>query len=254
MKEKLADRAYIRTVLLGVLVTFASGCGNSASHRLLNIFFTGVPSVGEEKTVKEKKEEVARKNKIKDIPVVKKSPAPKPKWYSHAPYATGQCDRCHQVSAGLRTFGSRGSTDILKTRGVLPGKLRAPPQKLCMTCHTFMSDSITAVEGLWLHAPAAQGNCSLCHDPHQSVRPHLLIKTPGEICIQCHQGEFVRHPAADRLSGVCLACHNPHLGKTALMLRKDYQETKSPTNASPPETVAAPPVSMRTPITASTNG
>lgn len=90
-----------------------------------------------------------------------------------------------------------------------------PIAALCLECHD------NPVSGKRPHMPAADGDCIVCHDPHQSEHAKLLSAPAGELCLQCHdQGDFsgtvVHGPVA---AGDCAACHNPHAAEQAGLLR-----------------------------------
>jgi len=92
----------------------------------------------------------------------------------------------------------------------------APIVSLCLACHD------NPATGKHRHMPAADGDCTACHDPHQSEQAKLLNAPAGEICLQCHdQGDFsgtvVHGPVA---GGDCVACHNPHATDLARLLRE----------------------------------
>ncbi|MCK5481112.1 MAG: hypothetical protein KAJ06_08195, partial [Gammaproteobacteria bacterium] len=63
--------------------------------------------------------------------------------------------------------------------------------------------------------------------PHQSKRQYTLLKENNvELCTQCHAlndlqltAEHKQDPAAD-----CIACHNPHVGKSPSLLKAEYDE------------------------------
>jgi len=50
----------------------------------------------------------------------------------------------------------------------------------CFTCHAEKRGPF-----LWEHAPASE-DCSLCHRPHGSNHPALLVRRPPLLCQQCH--------------------------------------------------------------------
>ena len=84
----------------------------------------------------------------------------------------------------------------------------------CYTCHPE-----TRGPFLWEHAPVAE-NCALCHLPHGSIHPALLIKRPPLLCQQCHSqaghpslaytgaGLPSGSPSGFLLAKSCLNCHS----------------------------------------------
>ncbi len=74
------------------------------------------------------------------------------------------CSSCHDPHNGSNDFLLQAST-INET---------------CYTCHAEKRGPF-----LWEHAPASE-NCTLCHRPHGSNHPALLVKRPPLLCQQCH--------------------------------------------------------------------
>jgi DmsE family decaheme c-type cytochrome len=119
---------------------------------------------------------------------------------SNHPVRFGQldCSDCHQ------THGAGTST--LLTRPTL--------NETCYTCHAEKRGPF-----LWEHAPVPE-DCSLCHRPHGSIHPALLIKRPPLLCQQCHsqlghpsvayttQGLPDANPSGFLLAGSCTNCHS----------------------------------------------
>jgi predicted CXXCH cytochrome family protein len=210
-------------VVLTVLIASISGCSRQTKHEVLTFFFTGVPPLEEEKKPETEKEKSAEETKIKK----KVTPRPK-KLFNHTPYRLKMCDQCHQTSAFFGRFRKKASPVIVTKGRELPGMLVIPLKELCIKCHEYVSASKVFKEGLWLHAPAAQGKCTLCHGSHQSEHPKLLLEKLDKICTQCHSKGFMMDTADHRKSTECLSCHNPHLGKDRMLLSKDYKEVKQP--------------------------
>jgi DmsE family decaheme c-type cytochrome len=72
-----------------------------------------------------------------------------------------------------------------------PAMLSKPTvNQTCYSCHTEKRGPV-----LWEHAPVAE-DCALCHNPHGSVRQALLVKTPPQLCQQCHSA--AGHPSVAR--------------------------------------------------------
>lgn len=117
------------------------------------------------------------------------------KKYIHGPISTGECTVCH---------------------GELP-KHKDDPEKYtfksiqniaetCYTCHEQFQD-----KG-FMHSPAEEGTCTVCHDPHGSPNKFQLLARGGDLCFNCHDedivaGKYVHGPAA---VGGCITCHDPH--------------------------------------------
>ena len=67
-------------------------------------------------------------------------------------------------------------------KGVKSFKLVDKVPDLCFTCHEE-----NAVKK-YLHAPSSEGECLMCHNPHSSRKPGLLIKNnTSKLCAECHE-------------------------------------------------------------------
>ncbi len=125
--------------------------------------------------------------------------------FSHAPYLQAGCSICHE------------SDDRNK-----PGKLRAPTNKICLSCHESTLKEMK--ENGVSHEPV-QKDCSYCHNSHNSKYRFLLHDTPRRLCSNCH-GEVA---AAVRKSRVkhdptikgltCRNCHTSHSSRVEHLLR-----------------------------------
>ncbi|RME56468.1 MAG: hypothetical protein D6795_01335 [Deltaproteobacteria bacterium] len=109
---------------------------------------------------------------------------------AHDPYADESCDACH-------TSEKPNGED-----------LASQPPELCYDCHDEYTNP-------YLHSPVSIGDCTLCHNPHESPNEHLLREKVPTLCFMCHtrlqevmtDEKNVKHkPAEDR----CTACHTPH--------------------------------------------
>ncbi len=111
----------------------------------------------------------------------------------HGPVGAGACSVCHVAVAG---------TDHRF-------EFAAAKEELCLACH---EDSREVMLQENIHTPVAEGNCTGCHDPHQSPYRFALRAEASELCFQCHsreefQGKMTHAPVA---SGDCTVCHDPH--------------------------------------------
>jgi len=224
-------------MVVGVLVLCLSGCHPDTKQKMLNFFFTGVPTPEEiarqkkEAEERRQKKEAQQKPSVTEVAKISEKPSKEKevsleakKVYSHAPYAEGQCNGCHMGSMNFRSFRSGGSTQTFSKGGGKPGVLIAPRKKLCIKCHEYLSPDKASSSGLWLHTTAAKGDCDACHAPHQSEYPGVLLDKPEEICRECHPSEKIMNIPDHSKPGECLDCHNPHLGKNRMLLKKDFQE------------------------------
>jgi predicted CXXCH cytochrome family protein len=141
---------------------------------------------------------------------------------THAPYAKGKCDSCH--------LPHQSSHANLLIKDV---------DSLCLGCHPLAS-----VRQKHRNFPAELGNCGSCHNPHGSDRPALvrnfLHEPYADGCTDCHAGKGVPvqidtclecHPdVSEQMSSshnhliryednACMACHSPHAGDDARLLK-----------------------------------
>ena len=88
-----------------------------------------------------------------------------------------------------------------------PKLLTQPVKDLCTSCHP------DKIGYKFAHGPASTGDCTFCHNPHESNNARLLVKEGADLCFTCHvdmQSEIKKkyvHPALDM---GCTSCHNPH--------------------------------------------
>jgi predicted CXXCH cytochrome family protein len=95
------------------------------------------------------------------------------------------CGNCHVLGPELDL--SRGAGD----------------RALCRGCHEAVADAVQ-------HGP---GDCTECHDPHQSWNPKLLRRAGNQLCLACH-GERTGEPGVAHhelwRDLLCTACHGGH--------------------------------------------
>ena len=108
------------------------------------------------------------------------------------------CSDCHDPHNGDNDF-------LLKQSTV---------NETCYSCHAEKRGPF-----LWEHAPASE-DCTICHQPHGSNHPALLVKRPPLLCQQCHSpaghpstaysSEQIEDDFSDRflLGRSCLNCHS----------------------------------------------
>ncbi|MDH3358318.1 MAG: hypothetical protein OEM06_12695 [Desulfobacteraceae bacterium] len=225
---------HILLIVIGVLILCLSGCNQKTKQKMLNFFFTGVPTPEEMERQKKEAEDEKKPSeteiaKISEVSKNKEVSIKIQKFYYHTPYADGRCSECHRSSSESFTmFRSKEPSSRFRKGGGKPGVLIAPRTKLCIKCHKYLSPDQASLSGLWLHTTAAEGDCDACHAPHQSGYPGVLLIEPEKICHECHSDEKTMNIPDHSEPGECLDCHNPHLGKNRLMLKKDYQEEQHP--------------------------
>lgn len=133
---------------------------------------------------------------------------------------------CHQEILSRRVMHGPAQRDceachVLGDRERHTFFLINTPEELCVRCHAIPQRSHT-------HAPARDGACMDCHDPHGSDHPAVLVADPRrELCATCHQpaqfqGEYVHGPV---VLGACVVCHEPHASAEPALLRQSERET-----------------------------
>jgi predicted CXXCH cytochrome family protein len=106
-----------------------------------------------------------------------------------------------------------------------PSRLTIPPQQLCVSCHVQHGDAYARGRGLQQHAPAAAGECTGCHNPHQALRRYMLLGADNrELCAGCHEPTSLSTVHATDPTQDCIECHNAHAGVTGKLLRSDAPE------------------------------
>jgi predicted CXXCH cytochrome family protein len=166
-------------------------CDEVERHRMLTVFFDGVPPLAGQGGGPELHSVTAA-----DAAGNSQTGG----WYVHKPLSN--CTECH-ASRQRRT----------SSRQV---QLVADVPKLCHGCH----QEYAALEG-WVHGPVAVGECLLCHEPHKARDEFLLVKPVPELCYDCHDLQAIRLIAghADESHVRCTHCHDGHAGATKSLLR-----------------------------------
>ena len=112
-----------------------------------------------------------------------------------------------------------------------PGVVREQGSQLCQKCHEVSvlcfschASKARQIAYEYAHPPFAQGDCTSCHDPHQSSLSTLLRVQPPELCLGCHEAtvgrvQRVANVHLPFLRGECTACHTPHASNVAGQLR-----------------------------------
>jgi predicted CXXCH cytochrome family protein len=118
--------------------------------------------------------------------------------------AAETCGDCHQAAAtphpqqGKKTF-----------------KLAEGGAALCRMCHS------PEAPRKYPHEPVKNGECTSCHDPHESGEAKLLVQPRERLCSACHSDKtnmkYMHGPAA---VGDCTGCHMPHGSDNKALLVK----------------------------------
>lgn len=219
-----------------LVLTALAGCDRVSRHKVLTVFFTGVPSLEEQDRQQAAALEEAKKPKLATAgakTVSAKSQksrgvAVKSTRFSHGPFAANECYQCHEVSAsgGFRGFGKQeAAAGSLAKAGIVPGKMVAPPAALCVGCHASKKPERAYQAGLWVHGPVSAGYCTVCHAPHAAPEQYMLLKKPDELCVECHAQALIFYKAMHQDRTDCSACHNPHVGRDSRLLKAELQES-----------------------------
>lgn len=169
----------------------------------------------------------------------------------------GECQKCHEPEEDQHEFSVEDPPDLCVgchediAANIASAKTVHDPAEDCTDCHDPHGGRVEAlllevkdddnlkplcfechdedlIEGEYTHGPAEQGECNLCHDPHASSAPSLLLARGVELCGDCHEevgelvseSEFVHDPVEDG----CTECHNPHSGPSRFMLPAQGKE------------------------------
>lgn len=85
--------------------------------------------------------------------------------------------------------------------------------KLCLNCHDKVADALKLPH---VHTPVKAGDCTDCHNPHDSSHGKLLEADPTRICNKCHAGvvpEQAKSTHKVAAEGNCIKCHDPHAAR-----------------------------------------
>ena len=104
----------------------------------------------------------------------------------------------------------------LKSQPSLP----VPSREKCVVCHYQFSGLGAArakEEREKVHAPVAQGKCSICHQEHDLGKKPEFTAPKDQLCDNCHEKQVaqrslksVHKPFANKQ---CSDCHNPHFSQ-----------------------------------------
>jgi predicted CXXCH cytochrome family protein len=132
----------------------------------------------------------------------------KPDKYVHVVLSTG-CETCHMAVPG--TEHPREKNSIKLTQDV---------PVLCYNCHDEAK-----FKSKYIMPPVAGGQCTSCHNPHQSAYNMLLRNEIPGLCYMCHnKANFTKkyiHPPATL---GCMLCHKPHASDYQYLLYSTINE------------------------------
>ena len=191
--------------LCGMLL--AAGCASTSKHRWLAFFFDGVPDT--RRAPNQSSVEPLPAATTNRSPVQATAPA-EPVMVVHSPYAERNCVACHESN-----YSQRLKDDV---------------SRVCTGCHKAF-----LVQAKFIHAPVADGQCTLCHAAHQAREKFRLVKDSRELCFDCHDPDEVLRIRAcgDAEDRVCTACHDPHQGNQRFLLRARAEKPSLVQNATP---------------------
>lgn len=174
------SKSWLIAVLLITLAVL--GCSPETRYKTLGFFFDGVPAPGDSGT----QMTLGRRRSLL-------ANETSTNYKSHGPYAAKLCNACHL----------RGG-----------GQLIMPVEDLCLNCHNLN------IRKMHIHGPVASGGCIICHNPHGSGRPFLLVDEPRTFCFYCHDAVEVgsREVHKDSADTQCTECHNPHASDNDFLL------------------------------------
>ena len=180
----LAMKRNIFLIALMAALVLGYGCTPEQKYKVLNFFFTGVPTPVTEKVS-------GADNKTPG----KGSLATMSDYKAHGPYAAKLCSVCHE----------RGSNALLM-----------PVGELCLYCHA----SVLATNSKILHGPVATGACIVCHSPHGSPYPYFLNDESKKFCYFCHsRNDILKTPVHQNTDEQCTECHSAHSSDNEYLLK-----------------------------------
>lgn len=169
------------TLVLAAAAALLGGCSVAKHHRVLSLFFDGVPEPAAPAVVTGPEIEASAGRRL-----VRPG--------EHGPYAAKLCASCHDAKA--------------------TNALVAPAGELCGRCHDL------GVARAYVHGPLASGGCLVCHDPHRSANRFLLVSASDSFCLRCHDRPALS-PAAGHAGEAadCTHCHEAHMSDRKYLLR-----------------------------------
>lgn len=129
--------------------------------------------------------------------------------FVHSPVKDKTCTMCHQAAEDPKKK--------TKHPGNLTITLVQQGAELCGMCHE--AKNVKKV----VHAPIQGGDCTSCHNPHQSPYKGMLKDKQPELCFQCHPDSLVKNKSVHKpaAAGNCSVCHDNHQSDVPKRLLKD---------------------------------
>lgn len=186
--HRLVVFGQVRTLFLSAAVlvcvlglSLLIGCDKVERHKMLTIFFDGVPPLDMEHLDPNSPEYAEQ---VKKLEAVSKA----------SRHGSGKdCKHCHEG-----------------------GILNKPIPELCYTCHDNYSK-----HNIYVHAPVLVGDCLFCHRAHESSNPVLLKNKIPDLCYKCHDRKAVvlieNHD--NEKYNLCSGCHSSHATSNRFLLK-----------------------------------
>jgi len=120
----------------------------------------------------------------------------------HSPAAEGDCLTCHAADDEYAAKHMEAPDEFKNFESPV-----GEGENLCYMCHEEKTQRAN------VHSPAADGDCTVCHNPHGGDLPNMMAgETEAETCFMCHENDktvkaYVHGPLA---VGQCSFCHDPH--------------------------------------------
>lgn len=190
---------------------------------------------------------------------------------SHAPFEAGDCKICHQ-NADPKQPGPvpvKGPALCLGCHEEFDGVMKRPHTHKpargdCTTCHNphnaasrklLLQEPLALCTNSSCHdkigkvvsnakvphkAVSTNAKCGNCHDPHGSAVAKLLLQSPFDLCLSCHNVDTATDANGKKLQNIkawldnnkvrhgpvrdkdCSGCHVPHGSDHFRLLEEDY--------------------------------
>jgi predicted CXXCH cytochrome family protein len=172
-----------------VIALLIWGCSSGARERLTHFFFE-VPAEPSAPAPADTGGETTR-------PASTVTATPAARFVSHHdPYRERKCASCHESTGRMQVRENYADS--------------------CKSCHpSYFTEAVG-------HSPVSDGDCALCHLPHQSENPALLRQPLYETCVDCHEPPAELSQPSHAGAGVrnCLQCHDAHFGQPPLLKKR----------------------------------